>query len=80
MTAPAVGVVGGRCMRVTANEVRIFTDEHGNETWTQWGGGTKYWADVDASSTKRYRVTLRSGRHGWITTEPRYVAPADDCP
>jgi hypothetical protein len=80
MTAPAAGVAGGRCMRVTGNDIRVFTEEHGDEPWTRWLRDTKFWADPDASSTRRYRVTLHSGRYGWVTTDQRYVAPADGCP
>jgi hypothetical protein len=80
MTVPATGVVGGRCMQVIAKDVRVFANEHGDDPWTRWVTGTKFWADADAGSTNRYRVTLGSGRHGWITTDPRYIAPAGDCP
>jgi hypothetical protein len=80
LTAPAAGVAGGQCMRVTARDVRVFTDEHGDEPWTRWERDTKFWADLDAGATKRYRVTLRNGRHGWVTSDDRYVARSSGCP
>jgi hypothetical protein len=80
LTAPAAGVAGGRCMRVTASDVRVFTDEHGDKPWTRWERDTKFWADTNSGATKRYRVKLGNGRHGWVTSDDRYVARSSGCP
>jgi hypothetical protein len=78
-TAPAVGILGGTCMAVTARDVRVFTSVSGDEPWTRWGRGTRFWVDRDAGSPHRYRTVLRNGRHGWVTTDHRYVQPATGC-
>ncbi|GIJ64080.1 hypothetical protein [Virgisporangium aurantiacum] len=78
-TAPAVGIVGGTCMVVTARDVRVFTSASADEPWTTWARGTSFWVDRDAGSTSRYRTTLGNGRHGWVTTDHRYVQPATTC-
>jgi len=78
-TGPAVGILDGTCMTVTARDVRVFTSVGGDEPWTTWPRGTRFWVDRDATSPRRYRTVLRNGRHGWVTTDHRYVQPAIDC-
>jgi Helix-turn-helix domain len=78
-TAPAIGI-RGTCMTVTAQDVRVFTSANGDEPWTRWTHGTKFWVDRDAGSPHRYRTVLRDGRHGWVTNDKHYVQPASGCP
>ncbi|GAA4466547.1 hypothetical protein [Phytohabitans houttuyneae] len=78
-TEPAVDLVGGKCMKVTADDVRVFVAANGDETWTKWTRDTRYWVDPDAGVQNRDRTTLRSGRHGWVTNNPKHASPADDC-
>jgi hypothetical protein len=78
-TAPAVGIVGGACMTVSAQDVRVFTSATADEVWTTWVHGTKFWVDHDAGSANRYRTVLRNGRHGWVTNDRRYIQPSTGC-
>jgi hypothetical protein len=76
---PAVGIIGGLCMQVIGNDVRVFTDPRGDQTWTTWLRGTQFWVDPDEGTGHRYRTTLRDGRHGWIGVDPKYVTSAQGC-
>ena len=67
-------------MEVTADDVRVFSAPYEQETWTMWTKGTRFWIDPDVGVQQRERTTLRNGAHGWVTNNPRHVAPADDCP
>jgi hypothetical protein len=78
-TAPAAGLEG-TCMTVTAHDVRVFASSNGDEPWTTWKHGTRFWVDRAASSPHRYRTVLRDGRHGWVTNDKHYVQPASGCP
>jgi hypothetical protein len=78
-TAPAIGIVGGTCEAVTARDVRVFSSPTGDEVWTTWPRGTKFWVDHDAGSATRYRTVLRNGRHGWVTNDARYIEPSTGC-
>ncbi len=78
-TAPATGI-DGVCMTVTARDVRVFASATGDEPWTTWKHGTRFWIDRAASSPRRYRTVLRDGRHGWVTNDKHFVQAATDCP
>lgn len=78
-TSPAIDIVGGACMQVTATDIRVFTDAHGEQTWTRWTHGTVFWIDPDSNTGHRYRTTLRDGRSGWVTSDPKFVTPASSC-
>jgi hypothetical protein len=79
-TAPAAGITADQCMKVTAKDLRVFTEAHGEQAWTRWTTGTRFWADPNASSPSRYRTTLHNGNQGWVTNNPQWVALATDCP
>jgi len=66
-------------MTVTARTVRVFVAAHGDQTWTTWTAGTKFWADTETQNS-RYRTPLHNGRDGWVTANPKYVEQAQDCP
>jgi hypothetical protein len=77
--APASGLVHSNCMQVTGKNVRVFTDPYGEQTWTMWTTGTRFWVDPDTSGLHRYRTTLRNGSQGWVGANPQWVASASDC-
>ena len=80
-TDPAVAVPGGHCKRVIGEDVRVFADRYGTEqTWTQWRGGTLFWAVVGSGTPDRYATSLRNGQTGWVTKDTRYVADGEGCP
>jgi hypothetical protein len=78
-TDPAAAVADGRCMKVTAKDVRVFTDASGDQIWTRWTKETRFWAQPGAGTDTRQRTVLRNGSQGWVTSDARYVAPASDC-
>ena len=79
-TDPAATNGALRCMRVTASrDVRVFTSETTEETWTTWPHDTRFVVDGISRNQKRYRTPLRNGRHGWVTSDPQYVAESGDC-
>jgi hypothetical protein len=78
-TDPGSGTGATLCLQVAARTTRVFTAPRGDETWTTWTTGTKFWADVEIQN-QRYRTPLSNGRDGWITSNPKFVAPADGCP
>lgn len=80
-TDPAAGLVGGRCMQVTAKDVRVFkTPENNEDIWAEWARGTTFWVDPHTSTPSRYRTPLRNGHHGWVGADPRWVASSSGCP
>lgn len=68
------------CRVVTARDITVFTSARGEESWTSWPTGTRFWAEPDAGPGGRLRTPLRNGRQGWVTAEERYVRPATGCP
>lgn len=77
-TAPTSGA--GICLAVTARDVRVFSSPVGVGTWTVWPEGSRFWADSVTGDGGRYRTPLRNGRHGWVTSNRRYVTGSGGCP
>ena len=79
---PATGIANARCIRVKdeTHTVSVFKDPVSYDTWAEWPGKTRFWADGGTDHPSRYRVPLSNGQHGWVNKDSRYVVPATDCP
>lgn len=68
------------CMIVTARDVTVFVAARGDQSWTVWTNGTRFWAQPGDGSRGRLRTPMLNGRDGWVTGYERYVKPSDGCP